>query len=71
MTVLQHNIETSEEQKMQWIEVSVPAVSGEIDELCEQLAALGAGGMVGEDEQDFQNFLETNHQYWDDGDEAL
>ena len=56
---------------MQWIEVSVPAVSGEIDALCEQLAALGAGGMVVEDEQDFQNFLETNHQYWDYVDEAL
>ena len=56
---------------MQWIEVSVPAVSGEIDELCEQLAALGAGGMVVEDERDFQNFLETNHQYWDYVDEAL
>ena len=56
---------------MQWIEVSVPAESGEIDELCEQLAALGAGGMVVEDERDFQNFLETNHQYWDYVDEAL
>lgn len=56
---------------MQWIEVSVPAESGEIDELCETLAALGAGGMVVEDERDFQNFLETNHQYWDYVDEAL
>lgn len=56
---------------MQWIEVSVPAVSGEIDALCEQLAALGAGGMVVEDEQDFRSFLETNHQYWDYVDEAL
>ena len=56
---------------MQWIEVSVPAESGEIDELCEQLATLGAGGMVVEDERDFQNFLETNHQYWDYVDEAL
>ena len=56
---------------MQWIEVSVPAESGEIDDLCEQLAALGAGGMVVEDERDFQNFLETNHQYWDYVDEAL
>ena len=27
--------------------------------------------MVVEDEQDFQNFLETNHQYWDYVDEAL
>ena len=56
---------------MQWIEVSVPAESGEIDDLCEHLAALGAGGMVVEDERDFQNFLETNHQYWDYVDEAL
>ena len=56
---------------MQWIEVSVPAESGEIDDLCETLAALGAGGMVVEDERDFQNFLETNHQYWDYVDEAL
>ena len=56
---------------MQWIEVSVPAKSGELDELCDRLAALGAGGMVVEDEQDFQNFLEQNHQYWDYVDEAL
>lgn len=56
---------------MQWIEVSVPAQSGEIDELCETLAALGVGGMVVEDERDFQNFLEQNHQYWDYVDEAL
>ena len=56
---------------MQWIEVSVPAESGEIDELCERLAALGAGGMVVEDEQDFRRFLETNRQYWDYVDEAL
>ena len=56
---------------MDWIEVCVGAESGEIDALCEQLAALGAGGMVVEDEQDFQNFLETNRQYWDYVDEAL
>ena len=56
---------------MQWIEVSVPAESGEIDALCEKLAALGAGGMVVEDERDFQTFLEQNRQYWDYVDEAL
>ena len=56
---------------MRWIEVAVPAGGGEIDELCERLAALGAGGMVVEDEQDFQNFLSQNHQYWDYVDEAL
>ena len=31
---------------MQWIEVSVPTHSDEIDDVCAQLAELGAGGMV-------------------------
>lgn len=56
---------------MQWIEAAVPTSSAEIDETCEQLAALGAGGMVVEDEADFQAFLENNHQYWDYVDDAL
>ena len=56
---------------MQWIEVSVPAAGEEIDALCERLAELGAGGMVVEDEADFQRFLEQNHQYWDYVDEEL
>ena len=56
---------------MEWIEISVPAQSGEIDDLCQRLADLGAGGMVVEDERDFQSFLEQNHQYWDYVDEAL
>ena len=47
---------------MQWIEVSVPTRSDEIDDVCAQLAELGAGGMVVEDEADFQQFLEQNHQ---------
>lgn len=32
---------------------------------------VGAGGMVVEDETDFQQFLEQNHQYWDYVDDAL
>lgn len=56
---------------MQWIEVSVPTRSDEIDDVCAQLAELGAGGMVVEDETDFQQFLEQNHQYWDYVDDAL
>ena len=35
---------------MQWIEVSVPTRSDEIDDICAQLAELGAGGMAVEDE---------------------
>ena len=45
--------------------------SDEIDDVCAQLAELGAGGMVVEDETDFQQFLEQNHQYWDYVDDAL
>lgn len=56
---------------MRWIEAAVETRSDEIDETCERLAALGAGGMVVEDEADFQAFLEHNHQYWDYVDDAL
>ena len=56
---------------MQWIEAAVATKSEEIDAVCEQLAALGAGGMVVEDEADFQAFLEHNHQYWDYVDDEL
>ena len=56
---------------MQWIEAAVETRSDEIDALCERLAELGAGGMVIEDEADFQRFLEQNHQYWDYVDDEL
>ena len=56
---------------MQWIEASVSTKSEEIDDLCAQLAELGAGGMVVEDEADFRRFLEQNHQYWDYVDDEL
>ena len=56
---------------MQWIEASVETKSEEIDAVCAQLAELGAGGMVVEDEADFRRFLEQNHQYWDYVDDEL
>ncbi len=56
---------------MKWIEAAVATKSEEIDAVCEQLAALGAGGMVVEDEADFQAFLANNHQYWDYVDDEL
>ena len=48
---------------MQWIEVSVPTRSDEIDDVCAQRAAPGAGGMGVEDEPYLQQFFEQNHQY--------
>ena len=42
---------------MRWIEAAVPAAAGEIDTLCERLAALGVEGVSIEDEADFRRFL--------------
>ena len=56
---------------MRWIEVCVDTPGGEIDARCEELAALGAGGFVIENEDDFRAFLENNRQYWDYVDREL
>ena len=50
---------------MQWIEATVPTAPEDVDRLCEQLAALGVGGISIEDEADFRRFLEENRKYWD------
>ena len=56
---------------MRWIEVCCETPENEIDNRCDELTALGAEGFVIESENDFQSFLENNHQYWDYVDEAL
>ena len=56
---------------MRWIEVCIDTPGGEIDSRCEELAALGAGGFVIENEEDFREFLENNRQYWDYVDREL
>ena len=56
---------------MRWIEVCIDTPREEIDTRCEALAALGAGGFVIENEDDFREFLENNHQYWDYVDKEL
>ena len=56
---------------MRYIEVTVNTPTDEIDARCEQMAAMGAGGFVIENEEDFKDFLEHNHQYWDYVDEEL
>ena len=55
---------------MQWLECTVPC-TGDPDALCEELCALGVGGMSVEDEADFKEFLEENHAYWDYVDKEL
>ena len=56
---------------MRWIEVCVNTPEDRIDERCEAMAAMGAGGFVIENESDFRDFLENNHQYWDYVDQEL
>lgn len=56
---------------MGWIEAAIPTASGEIDALCERLAALGVDGISIEDEADFRRFLEENRKFWDYVDEEL
>ena len=56
---------------MRYIEVTVNTPAGELDARCEHMAALGAGGFVIENEEDFRDFLAHNRQYWDYVDEEL
>ncbi len=56
---------------MRYIEVSINTPKDELDARCDMLAAMGAGGFVIENEEDFREFLEHNRQYWDYVDEAL
>ena len=56
---------------MRWIEVCIDTPEELIDERCEAMAAMGAGGFVIENEADFRDFLENNHQYWDYVDKEL
>ena len=55
---------------MEWIECTINC-GGDTDELCWALSELGVGGMSVENEEDFRNFFENNHQYWDYVDEEL
>jgi len=56
---------------MEWLEATLDAPSGELDDLAQQLCELGVGGVVTEDEADVKRFLEENRQYWDYVDDAF
>ena len=56
---------------MRYIEVTVNTPGAEIDTRCQEMADMGAGGFVIENEEDFKDFLEQNHQYWDYVDDEL
>ena len=56
---------------MRYIEVIVDTPAEEIDRRCEEMTAMGVSGFVIENEEDFKDFLEHNHAYWDYVDEDL
>ena len=56
---------------MRYIEVIINTPSQEIDRRCEEMSAMGVGGFVIENEEDFKDFLEHNHAYWDYVDDEL
>ena len=56
---------------MRYIEVTVNTPGAERDARCQEMADMGAGGFVIENEEDFKDFLEQNHQYWDYVDDEL
>ena len=48
---------------MRYIEVIVNTPKEALDQRCEEMAAMGAGGFVIENEDDFRDFLDRNHVY--------
>ncbi len=56
---------------MQWLELTIQTSSRGIDLVAERLTVLGYDSFIIDDQEDFQTFLEQNHQYWDYVDEEL
>ena len=56
---------------MQWLELTVKTASGAIGLVGDRLTVLGFDSFIIDDQEDFQNFLNENHQYWDYVDEEL
>ena len=52
---------------MEWLELHIDTNHAGLEPLEIFLSANGVDGVVIDDEQDFQSFLENNHQYWDTG----
>lgn len=56
---------------MHWLEVHIDTNHDGLETVQALLSALDVDGVVIEDEEDFQDFLENNRDYWDYVDEAL
>ena len=56
---------------MRWLEVHIDTNHAGLEPVETMLSALGIDGVVIDDEEEFQDFLDNNHQYWDYVDEDL
>ncbi len=56
---------------MNWFQVSICTTAEGIDPVCGRLMGLNITGFEIEDKDDFNDFLENNHQYWDYVDDEL
>ena len=56
---------------MRWLEVHIDTNHAGLDEVQALLSSLDVDGVMIEDEEEFQDFLENNHEYWDYVDEDL
>ena len=56
---------------MDWLELHIDTSTVGIDAVTELLEQQGVEGLIIDDEQDFHDFLENNHQYWDYVDDDL
>ena len=56
---------------MHWLTVRIDAVHAGLETVSDMLSAQGIDAISVEDEEEFQEFLEENRQYWDYVDETL
>lgn len=56
---------------MKWMEVHIDTNHAGLEPVETMLSALGIDGVVIDDEEEFEDFLENNRQYWDYVDEDL
>lgn len=56
---------------MDWLEITVNTVPDEINSLSDRLESLGVSGLIIENENDYNDFLENNKKYWDYVDEKF
>ena len=56
---------------MSWVELTIRTVSDGIELLCAELTEAGFDSFVIDDQEEFQEFLETSRDYWDYVDDGL